>query len=348
MMRLYQKPHRAYCGVDLHARSMYVCVLDPQGQVLLHEDLPADPDRFLEAVAPFRDGLVVACECMFAWYWLADTCAAQGVPFVLGHALEMRAIHGTKTKNDKIDSEKIAHLLRAGLLPQAYVYPAQMRSTRDLLRRRGYLVRRRSEALTHVQIINSQYNSTAFTGKLRYPANREGVLDRFEDPSVRQTLAVDLGLIAFLDRQIAELETFLAAQAKAHDTPSFYLLRSIPGVGKVLALTLLYEIGEIRRFEGVGQFLSYARLVRPAKESAGKRTGLSNGKMGNGHLKWAFREAAALMTRHLPAAKVFAARKAKAHGKGKAQAILASKLGRAVYVMLRRGVPFDQEAFMKQ
>ena len=108
----------------------------------------------------------------------------------------MRAIHGTKTKNDKLDSEKIAHLLRAGLLPQAYVYPAEMRPTRDLLRRRAYLVRRRAEALTHVQIINSQYNQPAFTGKLRYPANRVQVLDRFNDTSVRQTLSVDLDLVS--------------------------------------------------------------------------------------------------------------------------------------------------------
>jgi transposase len=347
-MRLYQAQHQAYCGVDLHARSMYVCVLDPQGKVLLHKDLPAEPGAFLNAVAAYRDGLVVACECMFAWYWLADLCQSEHLPFVLGHALEMRAIHGSKTKNDKVDSEKIAHLLRTGLLPQAYVYPATMRPTRDLLRRRGFLVRRRAEALAHVQIINSQYNRPALTGKLRYAANRQGLLERFDEESVRQTVAVDLSLVAHLDQQIAELELFLTAKAKAHDLPTFYLLRSIPGVGKVLALSLLYEIADIRRFDDVGQFLSYARLVHPAKESAGKRVGLSNRKMGNAHLKWAFREAAALMTRHVPEVKAFAARKAKAHGKGKAQAILAAKLGRAVYVMLRRRIPFNKDTFMKQ
>src|SRR3954462_3499292 len=151
MMRLYRGQHRAYCGVDLHARTMYLCITDPRGVVLLHKDLPSDRGAFLEAIAPHRDGLVVACECMFAWYWLADTCKENDIPFVLGHALDMRAIHGTKTKNDKVDSEKIAHLLRTGLLPQAYVYPAEMRATRDLLRRRGHLVRRRAEARAHVQ-----------------------------------------------------------------------------------------------------------------------------------------------------------------------------------------------------
>jgi transposase len=346
-MRPYQAEHQAYCGVDLHARSMFLCILDPRGRTLLHEDIPATPEAFLEAIAPFRDGLVVACECTFSWYWLADLCHEQGIPFVLGHALEMRAIHGTKTKNDRVDSEKIAHLLRAGLLPQAYVYPSAMRATRDLLRRRSYLVRRRSEALTHVQLIRWQYRHDAPAGKLRYASNRAAVLDRVDDECVRRTLQVDLELAAHLDAQIAALEAFLAAQAKGHDLPTFYRLRSIPGVGKVLALTILYEIGDIRRFEKVGRFLSYARLVRPAKESAGKRVGSSNAKMGNAHLKWAFREAAALMTRHDAAVKAWAAKKAKAVGKGKAQAILAAKLGRAVYVMLRRGIPFDAEAFMK-
>jgi transposase len=347
-MRLYQGQHRAYCGLDLHARTMFLCVLDRDGRSLLHEDLAATKDAFLKAIEPHRDGLVVACECMFAWYWLADVCKEEGIPFVLGHALEMRAIHGTKAKNDKLDSEKIAHLLRTGLLPQAYLYPAEMRATRDLLRRRGHLVRRRAEALTHVQIIHGQYNVAAATGKLRYAANRAGVLDRFADEAVRRTVGVDLALAEHLDGQIAELEAYLAAQAKVHDLANYYRPRAIPGVGKVLALTILYEVGDIRRFDDAGQFLSYARLVRPAKESAGRRVGLSNRKMGNAHLKWAFGEAAALMTRHVPAAKAFAARKAETHGKGKAQAILASKLGRAVYVMLRRGVPFDEGAFMRQ
>jgi transposase len=346
-MRTAQDDHRAYCGVDLHARTMFLCILDPNGKTLLHKDIPANPEAFLDAIAPFRDGLVVAAECTFCWYWLADLCREEGIAFRLGHAWEMKVIHGSKTKNDRIDSEKIAQLLRVGLLPPAYVYPAEMRATRDLLRRRSYLVRRRSEALTHVQLIGWQYQHDAPTGKLRYASNRAAVLDRVDDACVRRTLQVDLDLAEHLDQQINELETFLTAQAKGHDLPTFYRLRSIPGVGKVLALTLLYEIGDIRRFETVGGFLSYARLVRPAKESAGKRVGSGNAKMGNAHLKWAFREAAALMTRHEPTIKAWAARKAKAVGKGKAQAILAAKLARAVYVMLRRGIPFDPEAFMK-
>src|SRR6516164_5674980 len=129
-MRFYTTEHRFYCGVDLHARTLAVCILDAQGQVAFQGQLPARPDDFLRAIAPYREGLAVACECMFAWYWLADLCAEQGIPFVLGHALYMKAIHGGKAKNDRIDAAKIARLLRGGTLPQAYVYPAGKRETR--------------------------------------------------------------------------------------------------------------------------------------------------------------------------------------------------------------------------
>src|SRR6266699_7141427 len=129
MMRFYNQQHRFNCGVDLHARTLSLCVLDADGTTVFHDTIAAAPAAFLEAVRPFRDGLVVACECMFAWYWLADLCHEQGTPFVLGHALYMRAIHGGKAKTDKIDAKKIAVLLRGGMLPQAYVYPKGMRET---------------------------------------------------------------------------------------------------------------------------------------------------------------------------------------------------------------------------
>ena len=122
-MRFYTQAHRFYAGVDLHARTLAVCILDQAGAVVFEDNLAADPRAFLQAVAPFRAGLAVACECMFAWYWLADLCAAEGIPFVLGHALYMKAIHGGKSKNDQLDAHKIAVLLRGGMIPQAYVYP---------------------------------------------------------------------------------------------------------------------------------------------------------------------------------------------------------------------------------
>jgi len=131
-MRFYTKQHKYSCGIDLHARSMYICILDKEGETVLHRNSKATPEAFLRAIAPYREDVVVAVECMFVWYWLADLCAKEKIPFVLGHALYMKAIHGGKSKNDRIDSHKIAALLRGGTLPIAYVYPRKMRSTRDL------------------------------------------------------------------------------------------------------------------------------------------------------------------------------------------------------------------------
>jgi len=170
-MRFYTKQHKYSCGIDLHARSMYLCILDQAGEVQLHRNLRTNPDAFLKAVAPYREDLVVAVECIFTWYWLADLCCSEGIHFVLGHALYMKAIHGGKAKNDRIDAQKIAVLLRGGMLPQAYVYPPEMRATRDLLRRRLHFTRKRGELLAHIENTNSQYNLPAFQKKLTYPSN---------------------------------------------------------------------------------------------------------------------------------------------------------------------------------
>ena len=136
-MQFYTKQHQTYGGIDLHARTMYVCILNQAGDILVHPNMKSSPDALLRTIAPYRDDIVVAVECVFAWYWLADLCVREGIPFVLGHALYMKAIHGGKAKNDKIDAHKIAVLLRGGMLPQAYVYPAGMRATRDLLQASG-------------------------------------------------------------------------------------------------------------------------------------------------------------------------------------------------------------------
>ena len=165
-MRFYTKQHPFYCGIDLHARSMYVCIVNHDGAILVHRNMKAAPEPFLKAVAPSRDGLVVAVACLCTWYWLADLCTQEGIPFVLGHALSMKALHGGKATNDTIDSHKIAALLRGGMLPQAYVSPAEMRATRDLLRRRMPLMRKRAALLAHIHHTNSQYNLPEIGKKL--------------------------------------------------------------------------------------------------------------------------------------------------------------------------------------
>jgi transposase len=259
----------------------------------------------------------------------------------------MKAIHGGKAKNDKIDAQKIAVLLRGGMLPQAYVYPAEMRATRDLLRRRMHLTRKRAELLAHVQNTNSQYNLPAIGKKIAYKANRDGVAERFADPAVQKSIEVDLALITYYDELLRDVELTIVKTAKHHDAQTLYLLQTVPGIGTILSLVLLYEIHDIARFPRVQDFASYCRLVKCARESAGKRSGTSGTKIGNAHLKWAFSEAAVLFLRDNPAAQKLLARLEKKHSKGKALTILAHKLARAVYYMWKRQTAVDLDTFLQ-
>ena len=228
------------------------------------------------------------------------------------------------------------------MLPQAYVYPAAMRSTRDLIRRRLHLVRKRGQLLAHIQNTRAQYNRPVFGRTLAYRGNREGVVEHFPDPSVQKSIAVDLALIDQYDALVTDLALPIVREAKRHNADACHRLRSVPGIGKVLALTILYEIHDITRFDRVQEFASYARLVTCKKQSGGKTLGTSGAKMGNVHLKWAFSEAAVLFLRHTEGGKLIA-RIEKQHGKGKALSILAHKIGRAVFYMLSRGTVFSME-----
>lgn len=206
----------------------------------------------------------------------------------------------------------------------------------------------RADLLAHVQLSRYQYNVPAFHKRITYKRNRDGIAERFPDEVVQRNISVDLAMITALDEQIRPLEHYLAGQAKGHDQQAFYLLRSVPGIGKILALTILYEVDEIRRFKRVQQFLSYARLVKGQKVSAGKRLGTIGAKMGNRHLKWAFSEATVLLLRESDRAKAYLARLENKHGKSKALSILSAKLGRAVYFMLLRREPSELERFFAQ
>jgi len=345
MMKFFTGNAQFYCGVDLHAKVMYLCILDSAGRIVLHKNLLAKPDPFRDAIEPFRPDLVVGAECVFLWYWLADLCAAEGIPFVLGHALYMKAIHGGKAKNDRIDSEKIARILRGGTFPLAYVYPPEMRATRDLLRRRTYLVRRRAEAMTHIQNTNTQYNRPPFTKRINRASNRIGITERFDDPSVRKNIKIDVDLLDQYDRAIRELELYLVRHAKADDAPTYHRLQTVTGIGKILGLILMYEIHDIGRFPRVQDFVSYCRLIKCDKESAGKKYGYSGKKIGNAHLKWAFSEATCLLMGESEEARTFVDRRTKKHGKGKAMSILSARLARTVYVMLKRKEPFNPRMF---
>jgi Transposase len=194
-MRFYTTQHPLYCGIDLHARTMDVCILDQNSEVLVHRTRKTDPEAFLKAIAPYRPGIVVAVECMFPWDGLADLWADAGIPFVLGHALSMQALHGGKATNDKSDAQKMAARRRGGMLPQASVSPAQRRAPRDLRRRRRPLAHTRAALLAPVHNPNSQSHLPAIGTKIASNAHRAGVAERCADPAVHKSIAGALALL---------------------------------------------------------------------------------------------------------------------------------------------------------
>jgi len=336
------------CGIDLHARQMYVCLMDRQGKKFVHTNIrDNDFSFFLTLVAPYKHDLTVCCECMFGWYWLADACQQAGLTFVLAHALYLKAIHGGKNKNDRIDSEKLAHLLRSNLIPPAYVYPSAKRPLRALLRQRLCYVWRRTQLLNRIQSHQLAHNRITVRCTTRYNRDPwEKIILAKEDHPLRQlALENDMAMVRHYDERIAELETKLVNLAKEQAPREFTLLLSVPGIGENLGLTVLHEIGDIERFPTVKDFLSYCRLVKGTVASAGKIKGLRGARLGNPYLRWAFGEAAVIAKRDHKVIKPLADRLEKQMGgnKFKANTVVAIKLARAVYFMLKNKTVFDPD-----
>ena len=281
---------------------------------------------------------------MFGWYWLADACAEAGIHFVLAHALYLKAIHGGKNKNDRVDSEKIAHLLRTNLIPPGYVYPAAKRPLRALLRQRLLYVWNRSELLSRIQSHQLAYNRPTCRQTLY---NREAwgkqLLASEPDPVRQLALQNDLALIGHYDAQLASLEKKLLQLTQQTASRDFTLLQTVTGIGEFLGLTLLHEIGDIARFPTVKDFLSYSRLVKGTVASAGKIKGLRGAKLGNPYLRWAFGEAAIIAKRDPLLGPLAQRLEARLGNKFKANTVLAIKLARAVYFMLKTKTVFDPE-----
>jgi transposase len=190
--------------------------------------------------------------------------------------------------------------------------------------------------LAHVQHTPRQDHLPELGTKIADQGNRHGVAERFADPAVQKTIAVDLALIEDSDRRLSDLELSIVKTAKQPDAHTFYRLRSTPGVGKIWALVMRYESHDIRRFPRVQDVVSYCRVVQWAKESAGKRWGTSGKKIGTAHLRWALAEAAPVFLRHNPAGQTYLARLEKTQGQGQALTLLAHQLARAVYARLTR------------
>ena len=346
-MNFYNNTHPYYCGIDLHARILYVCIIDQQGEILVHKEISANPKLLYQLLEPYIGNIVVGVECMHCWYWVSDFCKDCSVDFILGHALYMKAIHGGKAKNDRIDSYKIAKLIRGGNFPLAYAYPKEMRATRDLLRRRTKIVRHGANLKAHVSNTTSQYNLPPNKVNLKNVCAREQIKSTFPDPVVQRNVDLDMALLDAYAKELSKVEWFIEQQAKQHNPVHLSLLKTISGIGRILSLTIIYEIGCIDRFKTVQKFASYSRLVKCKAESAGKSYGTQGNKIGNANLKWAFSEAAVLYLRGNKKAQKYLLKLQKRMSKAKALSVLAHKLGRCVYFMLKNETVFDESKFLK-
>ena len=350
-MKYYTSTTEFNCGVDLHSRGMYMCLMDRAGKALVHTDIDGnDFEVFLRKAAPYRHDLTVTCECTFNWYWFADACEAAGLKFVLAHALYLHSIHGGKHKNDKEDAKELADILRTNRLPPAYVYPRQRRPIRAVLRRRMHFVWLRAELMGHLSaglMVHGHAPIARGPAHIRKDPWFDKILAHYTDPHLRLSAEADMEIVRACDRVILRLEAALKTHAGQERCAEFNLLQTVPGIGPILAQTILYEMDTIARFPRVQDFCSYCRLVKGTVGSGGKILGSKGAKLGNGYLKWAFREAAVLCKRDQGLMRSFAQKLEAKHGKFVANAILANKLGRAVYYMLKTGKGFDPVQFTR-
>jgi len=301
----------------------------------------AGPAPFLNAIAPYRDDLVVCVECLFTWYGRADLCTQEGISFVLGHALSMKAIHGGQATHDTSDAHQSAVLRRGGLLPQASVYPAELRATRALRRRRLARMRQRAERLPHVQPTTHPDHRPAIGPKLADQATRDGRAERLPDPAVQQRSAVDRASLDDSARLLTPLARTRVQTAKAQAAQTCSRWRSLPGLGQCLARGLRDELHDSHRCPRVQECGAYGRRVTCAKESAGKRSGTAGQKLGKASRTWAVAAAAGLCLRNHPASPQSLARVEQTPGQGQARTGLAHHLARAVSDMWQRDPGFE-------
>ncbi|MBG6078037.1 IS110 family transposase [Polaromonas sp. CG_9.11] len=329
-----------YCGIDLHSNNSVVSVLDEQDHVVAEKRLPNDLEKIIGLVKPWQSELAgVVVESTFNWYWLVDGLKDAGFTVHLAHTTAIKKYDGLKHSGDEADARYLAHLLRLGILPTGTILEPEHRAVRDLARKRMQLVRSRTAHILAVENITARQNGSRITSNQVKQLTAESVDAMPLAGDVALAVKTNVAVITTLSEQIDLLEKRLLADMKARS--DYTLLTSVPGIGKVLATTILLETGPIDRFKAAGNFASYARCVDSAHTSNGKKKGAGNTKNGNKYLAWAFVEAAVYAMRFNAEAKRFYDRKKAKTNNVVAIKALAHKLARACYHMLKEGRPFD-------
>jgi transposase len=329
-----------YCGIDLHSNNSVVIVSDEEDRIVFSKRLPNDLGQIGAALQPHREDLAgVVIESTYNWYWLVDGLMATGYQVHLAHPSAIKKYEGLKHSGDFADAAYLAHLLRLGLLAEGYIYPREERGARDLARKRLQLVRYRTAQILAIEGILMRQTGARMKGEAVKQLTAEQVDEFAFAPDVSLAVQANRAVSQTLSQQIEALEKRL--QQRVSLRPEYRLLKTVPGIGEVLATTIMLETGTIRRFTRVGNFCSYCRCVDSLKESNGKRKGEGNTRNGNKYLAWAFVEAANFALRCCPQARSFYDRKKSRSNRILALKALAHKLARACYHMLQDQKPFD-------
>ena len=333
---------KTYAGIDLHSSNNFTAVIGNQDQRLYGKRLPNRLDTVLAALEPFKetlDGIVV--ESTFNWYWLVDGLQAQGYKLHLANPSAIKQYEGLKHTDDKWDSFWLAHMLRLNILPEGYIYPKDKRPVRDLLRRRLLFVIHRTAHILSLQSMISRNLGTNMSCRAIKRLEQGDAEILFHQPYLVLAAKSNIAVIHFLKERIKLIEKAV----KAHITlrNEFSYLLTVPGIGDILALTIMVEVGDIHRFPTVGDYSSYCRCVKSERLSNGKKKDENNRKNGNRYLSWAYVEAAHFAIRFSPYAQAFYQRKMAKSNRVVAIKALGNKLARASYYIMRDQVPYDPE-----
>ena len=329
-----------YCGIDLHSRDCWLAILDDGLKVVQEVRVGNDLDALLQVLEPYREDMEgIAVESTYNWYWLVDGLSEAGYQMHLVNTWAVKQWEGLKYTDDRHDARWLAHLLALGILPEGYICPKEERSVRDLLRRRAFLVRKRTSFLLAMRGAFECRTGRRTTSNELRQWTAEEIGSYLDDESEALGITCLLQPMNAVNDQIRILEKEALKRARLRD--EFAPLLTVWGIGKVLGLTVMYEVGEIARFRKVGNFASYCRLVRSTRLSAGKRKGSGNARNGNPYLSWAFSEAAHFAVRYHPEAKkCFQRKKSKTNGIIAIRTV-AHKLARAAYYVMKDQVAFD-------
>jgi transposase len=332
-----------YTAFDLHSNNSYLGIIDENSKRVFKRKLPNDPVVIIDTLNPYKEHIVgVVVESTYNWYWLVDLLMAEGYKVHLANPAEIQKYSGLKYADDQYDAFWLAEMLRLDILPEGHIYPKEDRPIRDLLRKRGHLVRLRTSLIISLQNIISRNNGIKLkVGDIKILTTDRVApfLERNEDLALAGKVSKES--IDFLTRQIKAVEAVVEKKMELREP--YDRLLTEPGIGKILGLTVMLETGPISRFAKVGNYASYCRKVSSKWISNEKKKGKGNKKSGNKYLAWAFSEAAEIARRYDDNARAYYNRKTQQTNRMVAHNALAHKLARAAYYIIRDGVPFMPE-----